>query len=160
MQEGRFREDLYYRVGVFPIRVPPLREHLDDLPLLVWHTIARRQRDLGKTIERVPDAMLRAFSSYDWPGNVRELENVIERAMIVTTGPTLAWNATFLAGLRVTRFCSGDTLAAMERAHIVAVLDECGYKIAGRGNAAERLGLKRSTLQARMKKLGVERPRR
>ena len=109
VQEGRFREDLYYRVGVFPIRVPPLREHLDDLPLLVWHTIARRQRDLGKTIERVPDAMLRAFSNYDWPGNVRELENVIERAMIVTTGPTLAWNASFLAGLRVARSCSGET---------------------------------------------------
>ncbi len=160
VQEGRFREDLYYRVGVFPIRVPPLRERLDDIPLLVWHTIARRQRDLRKSIERVPDVMMRAFSNYDWPGNVRELQNVIERAMIVTTGPTLAWNASFLAGLRVARSCSGETLAAIERAHIVAVLEECGYKIAGRGNAAERLGLKRSTLQARMKKLGVERPRR
>jgi transcriptional regulator with GAF, ATPase, and Fis domain len=103
--------------------------------------------------------MMRAFSNYDWPGNVRELQNVVERAMIVTSGATLAWNSGFLAGPRAKQASSGANLAAVERAHIVAVLEECGYKIAGRGNTAERLGLKRSTLQARMKKLGIERPR-
>jgi transcriptional regulator with GAF, ATPase, and Fis domain len=160
VQEGRFRDDLYYRLSVFPIRVPPLRERLDDIPLLVWHTIARLQGKCRKTIEEVPHAMMRAFEQYDWPGNVRELENVVERAMILTAGTTLVWNESLLAGPRAQRPCGGDTLEAVERAHIVATLEACGHRIAGRGNAAERLGLKRSTLQARMKKLGIARPPR
>jgi formate hydrogenlyase transcriptional activator len=160
VQEGRFRDDLYYRLSVFPIRVPPLRERLEDIPLLVWHTIARRQGQLRKTIEEVPQAMMRAFEQYDWPGNVRELENVVERAMILTAGTTLVWNESLLAGPRPPRPNGGDTLQAVERAHILAVLEACGHRVAGRGNAAERLGLKRSTLQARMKKLGITRPPR
>jgi transcriptional regulator with GAF, ATPase, and Fis domain len=131
--DGRFRADLYYRLSVFPIRIPPLRERPDDIPLLVWHTIARRQMHLGKSIERVPDSMLRAFANYDWPGNVRELQNVIERAMIVTTGSTLAWNNGFLAGPKAKRASAGDTLASGD------TLDRRGARPYRRGARGVRL---------------------
>ena len=89
MAEGRFREDLFYRLNVFPIRLPPLRERREDIPLLVWSIINRRQGELGRHIDEVPGRVMRALESYDWPGNVRELENVIERALILSPGPTL-----------------------------------------------------------------------
>jgi transcriptional regulator with PAS, ATPase and Fis domain len=156
VREGRFRADLFYRLNVFPVTLPPLRERPEDVPLLVWHFINAKQGALGRSIARVPDRLMRALESYAWPGNVRELENVIERALIVTTGPALAVDAGFLEEARGQAV--GTSLDDVQRAHIQEVLRQCGWKVAGKGNAAERLGLKRGTLQFRMKKLGIERP--
>jgi PAS domain S-box-containing protein len=159
---GRFRSDLFYRLSVFPIRLPPLRERREDVPLLVWHFVSRKQARLGKVIKRIPERVMRSLTSYAWPGNVRELENVIERALILSEGSTLTGDpALFGAGPGGAPEAAGSgTLEDVERAHIRAVLAECGWKIAGRGNAAERLGLNRSTLQFRIRKLGIERPDR
>jgi DNA-binding NtrC family response regulator/PAS domain-containing protein len=159
VREGRFRADLYYRLSVFPVALPPLRERREDVPLLVWHFVERRQAALGRAVKRIPDRLMRAFVAYDWPGNVRELQNVVERALIMTTGATLAADPAFLeAAPLVPPVGPKASLAEAERAHIEAVLGECGWKISGPGNAADRLGLKRSTLQFRMKKLGIVRP--
>jgi transcriptional regulator with GAF, ATPase, and Fis domain len=156
VREGRFRADLYYRLNVFPLTIPPLRERSEDVPLLVWHFINAKQGVMGRTIKRVPDRLMRGLETYSWPGNIRELENLVERALIVSSGPDLAVDAPFLA---VTGQTSSETrLDAVQRSHIEAVLRQCGWKVAGRGNAAERLGLKRGTLQFRMKKLGIRRP--
>ena len=157
VREGRFRADLFYRLNVFPVSLPPLRERPEDIPLLVWHFINAKQGALGRSIEQVPDRLMRALQAYAWPGNIRELENVIERALIVTTGPTLAVDAGFLERAPGPA-AHGTTLDDVQRAHIQEVLRQCGWKVAGKGNAAERLGLKRGTLQFRMKKLGISRP--
>jgi len=176
MREGSFRLDLYYRLSVFPIELPPLRARREDIPLLVWHFISTKQRRLGKTIDSVPREVMDRLIAYDWPGNVRELENVIERAIILSSGRTLALaeslhdasprsgpRSTSGTKLAVSRdhmpvaAAHADSLADIDRAHIVAVLDVCGWKIKGAGNAAERLGLKPSTLRFRMKKLGIQR---
>jgi transcriptional regulator with GAF, ATPase, and Fis domain len=160
VREGRFRPDLFYRLSVFPVTLPPLRERPEDIPLLVWHFVERRQAGLGRQVKRIPERLMRAFTAYPWPGNVRELENVVERALIMTTGDTLAADPAFLeAAPAVSAAGPTATLAEAERAHILAVLDDCGWKVSGRGNAAERLGLSRTTLQSRMKKLGITRPR-
>jgi transcriptional regulator with GAF, ATPase, and Fis domain len=162
MREGRFREDLYYRLSVFPIDVPPLRERREDIPLLVWHFIRLRQRALGRSITNVPAAAMDQLTAYSWPGNVRELQNVIERAMILSPGPDL--NVTEALGQvsaeREGDAPSADGLKAVERAHIVRVLTACNWKIEGPGQAAERLGLRPSTLRNRMKKLRISRPPR
>jgi transcriptional regulator with GAF, ATPase, and Fis domain len=159
VREGRFRADLFYRLSVFPVTLPPLRERAEDIPLLVWHLIERRQAGLGREVKRIPDRLMRAFTAYSWPGNVRELENVVERALIMTTGDTLATDPAFLEAAPVVSAAGPTaTLAESGRAHILAVLEECGWKVSGKGNAAERLGLSRSTLQFRMKKLGITRP--
>jgi transcriptional regulator with GAF, ATPase, and Fis domain len=161
VREGRFRADLYYRLSVFPVTLPPLRDHPEDIPLLVWHSIAVKQVKLGRSIKRIPDTVMRTLSAYSWPGNVRELENVVERALIVSEGPTLTLAGPLLGtSLADGRPADHATLEDVERAHILAVLAECGWKVAGPGNAADRLGLNRSTLQFRMKKLGIERPAR
>jgi formate hydrogenlyase transcriptional activator len=156
--EGRFRADLYYRLSVFPITLPPLRERASDIPLLVWHFITRKQLQLGKTINEVPEGVMRALCAYSWPGNVRELENVIERALIMAQGTSLTTDCLPLES-PLPMPTSASTLEEVERRHISAVLVACGWKVAGKGNAAERLGLSRSTLQFRMKKLHIERPR-
>jgi transcriptional regulator with GAF, ATPase, and Fis domain len=158
VREGRFRSDLYYRLNVFPLSLPPLRKRPEDIPVLVWHFITRKQGNLGKKVKRVPERLMSAFAAYSWPGNVRELENVVERSLIMTNGGTLATDPLFLQGAPEKPASSGTTLAEMERAHIRSVLEECGWKLSGKGNAAERLGLKRSTLQYRMSKLGIHRP--
>ena len=164
---GRFRPDLYYRLSVFPIYLPALRERVEDIPSLVWFFIQRLQRDLGRRITKVPQAVMSALQQHGWPGNVRELENVIERAMIRSTGDTLMLDETFARAKRPavdgTNTTTADTLDAIQRAHIETVLSECGWKINGRRNAAERLGLHPNTLRFRMKKLGIvcpDRPRR
>jgi len=159
VSEGRYRADLYYRLSVFPITLPPLRERPGDIPLLVWHFITRKQVQLGKLIKHVPDNFMRALEASSWPGNIRELENIIERALIMTTGTTLAADWARLSGPALTSSAS-STLEEVERRHITTVLMACGWKVAGRGNAAERLGLSRSTLQFRMTKLGIQRPGR
>jgi formate hydrogenlyase transcriptional activator len=159
VREGRFRADLFYRLSVFPITLPPLREHPDDIPLLVWHFIARKQAQFGRSVKRVPERLMRSFVAHAWPGNVRELENVVERALIMTRGATLAVDPVFLRAAPVTPTMDlTASLAEIERAQVRTVLDECGWRISGKGNAADRLGLRRSTLQYRMKKLGIVRP--
>jgi len=156
VREGRFRADLFFRLSVFPITLPPLRNRREDIPLLVWHLIARKQGRLGRHIERVPERLMRAFEAYAWPGNIRELENVVERALILTDGSTLAIDPQ-LPGVRMAAPAGNGTLQEVERRYILDVLTQCGGRVAGPGNAAERLGLNRSTLLSRMKKLGIKR---
>jgi formate hydrogenlyase transcriptional activator len=163
LRDGRFRSDLYYRIGVFPIELPPLRDRRDDIPLLVWYFIQSRQRALGRTIERVPRAAMDRMVAYDWPGNVRELQNVIDRALILSPGPVLRVEEALGSGPSTPRgpgreAATTDRLADTERAHILRVLERCTWRIEGRGQAANRLGLRPSTLRNRMKKLGIRRP--
>ncbi len=164
IREQSFRADLYYRLSVFPIHVPPLRARAGDIPLLVWHAITKHRRKHGKRIESVPDHVMRALTRYDWPGNVRELENTIERAMIVSSGSELSLDRFEVGQLRfrehraVWSEPADDTLDELQRTHILRVLAEANWKIKGEGNAAERLGISPSLLRHRMKKLGIERP--
>ncbi len=153
--EGRFRDDLYYRLSVYPIQLPSLAERPEDIPRLVWFFIHRHQRGLGRRITKVPLAVMRTLQEYSWPGNVRELENVVERAMIATDGETLQLDT--LASARRRRPVAGgsETLDDVQRTHIEAVLEKCGWRINGTRNAAERLGIHPNTLRFRMKKLGV-----
>jgi formate hydrogenlyase transcriptional activator len=161
VRDGRFRIDLYYRLGVFPIVLPPLRDRPDDIPPLVWFFVTRFQRRMGRHIERVPRPTMEALQHYDWPGNVRELQNVVERAMIRSAGEVLEIDDAFGRGLALPKVRAADrALAAAERAHIVAVLDECGWRVNGPGGAAESLALNPSTLRFRMKRLAIERPGR
>ncbi len=163
-REGRFRSDLYYRLSVFPIEVPPLRDRREDIPLLVWHFIQSRQRALNRTITKIPGTVMAALQAYEWPGNVRELQNVLERAMIVSQGSILRVEEAL--GLTAPEQGSGErrrpreSLQDVERAHIIHVLDHCHWTIEGRGQAAARLGLNPSTLRNRMRKLGITRPPR
>jgi formate hydrogenlyase transcriptional activator len=154
--EGTFREDLYYRLSVFPIRLPPLRERREDVPKLVWHIIQKHQRATHHHIRQVPDKVMEELKRRPWPGNIRELENVIEGAIIHSTDDVL----TLLdEGSEAEAPPSEDasTLSAVERTHIQEVLRACGWRINGAGNAAERLGLHPNTLRFRMKKLGIVR---
>jgi len=163
VRAGRFREDLYYRLNVFPIRLPPLRERSEDIPMLVWQFVRELGQSMGRPVERVADETMRALQAYAWPGNIRELRNVVERAMILCRdgvlrvslpdAPALAPPAPAGAGR------SEETLAAAERRNIEATLQRCGWRIRGANGAAERLGLKPTTLESRMKRLGIERPR-
>src|SRR5262245_12281810 len=157
MREGRFREDLFYRLATFPIQMPTLRDRPEDIPLLVWDFVHRRGPELGRRIERIPEAAMAALSRYPWPGNIRELGNVLERALILSRGPELRLDAAPAGAAQAERH--GLALAELEREHIVRVLERCGWKINGPGNAAETLGLHPNTLRARLHKLGVERPR-
>jgi len=157
---GGFREDLYYRLSVFPITLPPLRERSSDIPLLVWSIIHRRQGELGRRIERVPQRAMAALTGYAWPGNVRELENVIERALVLSPGSTLQVEEAFSAATPGGNAVSSADLDAVTAQHIRAVLERCGWRINGGGNAAAVLGLHPNTLRSRMKKLGIVRPPR
>jgi formate hydrogenlyase transcriptional activator len=148
--------DLYYRLNVFPITLPPLRERAGDIPLFVDHflrTFARRQ---GKSIEHVPDDVMTALIGYNWPGNIRELQNFIERAVIRTKGAELRAPIAELMkqGIPVPGV---RTLADADRAHIIATLHETSWVVGGRNGAAARLGVNRTTLIAKMRKLGVSR---
>ena len=154
--DGTFREDLFYRLNVFPIEVPPLRERAGDIPLLVWHFIDLFGTEYGKTIETVSDQTMAALQNYGWPGNVRELSNLVERAVIMAAGPDLA----IPLPVNVKRPSAGsDTLVDVEKAHIKSVLDSAGWKIRGARGAANRLGLPPTTLESRMAKLGLARPK-
>ena len=153
--EGRFREDLYYRLNVFPITAPPLRERREDLPLLVWAFVEEFSKAMGKAVEAIAKASLRALQQYDWPGNVRELRNAIERAMILANGPTLRIDPPGAAATPAARGLA--TLAEVEREHILRVLESTGGRIRGAGGAAEILGLPPTTLESRMAKLGLRR---
>jgi formate hydrogenlyase transcriptional activator len=159
--EQKFRQDLFYRLNVFPINVPPLRERREDIPTLVRHFAQQFSRRMNKTIETIPSETMAALSDYEWPGNIRELQNLIERAVILSSGPTLDIPVTALSK-RVTpavRDAEAETLEDADRRHIVAALEGTHWVIAGPNGAAARLGLKRSTLQFRMRKLGIVRPK-
>jgi PAS domain S-box-containing protein len=154
---GQFRSDLYYRLKVFPIHVPPLRERQEDIPLLTRYFVQKFSARLGKSIERVPQATIEQLKAYAWPGNVRELEHVIERAVIVSPGDTLELGEP-LTGTGVSPTDAPlPTLEELERSHILVVLKQTGWRVSGKHGAAEVLGLKPTTLEARMKKLGIER---
>jgi len=154
---GTFREDLFYRLNVFPIEIPPLRERADDIPLLTWRFVEEFSKRSGKHVEVIPSENMAALCQYGWPGNIRELRNVVERAMIVATGPRLT--ITLPAESRAARRRS-TTLADVTKNHIRGVLESVGWRIRGAGGAAERLGLKPTTLETRMARLGLSRPQR
>jgi formate hydrogenlyase transcriptional activator len=157
--QGTFRPDLYYRLSVYPIRLPSLCERRDDIPRLVWFFINRHQRELGRKITKVPQAVMEGLQRHAWPGNVRELENVVERAMIASSGDVLQLDEPLRFSGAVDAFSTPtENLDAMQRLHIENILQRCGWKINGRGNAAERLGIHPNTLRFRMKKLGVASP--
>jgi formate hydrogenlyase transcriptional activator len=154
VKQHRVRSDLYYRLNVFPITLPPLRERDGDIPLLVAHFLRMFAQRQGKVIEHVPDDVMKALEGYRWPGNIRELQHFIERSVILTTGADLRSPVAELtnqempdAGVR--------TLADADRAHIIATLRQTNWVVGGRNGAAARLGLKRSTLISRMRKLGL-----
>ncbi len=155
--EQAFREDLFYRLNVFPIRVPPLRERSEDIPLLVWRFVAEYSKLFGKSVDRIPVASMRALQQYPWPGNIRELRNAVERAIILSTGPRLTIpvpvGGPAALGQRSVK------LADVQKEHIRSVLESAGWRIRGMGGAAERLGLRPTTLETRMAKLGLIRPK-
>jgi formate hydrogenlyase transcriptional activator len=157
--EKLFRSDLYYRLNVFPIYVPPLRERPEDIPLLVQHFVQEATRRMGKTIDTIPSETMEALIRYRWPGNIRELENITERAVILSPGPVLRLSPRDLNS-RVPLGQSADryqTLEEVERNHILRTLKETRWVLSGPNGAASRLGLNRSTLYFRMKKLGIVR---
>jgi transcriptional regulator with GAF, ATPase, and Fis domain len=153
--EGKFRQDLFYRLNVFPIVLPPLRERPEDIPLLVWAFVKQHEKEMGKRIERIPRKAMETLQRYRWPGNVRELKNAIERAMIVSDDRRLELD---IVQKGSSESYPGLGLEKVERRHILSVLKKCGWRISGQGGAAELLGLKRTTLQSKMKKLGIKRP--
>jgi len=163
VQQGNFRSDLYYRLGVFPIDIPALKDRKEDIPQLVAHFVRKYAKKFRRTIDRVPDEVQRALEDYDWPGNVRELQNVIERAMILSTAGTLQIDDTLLpsrAQAPASAASAGPdrrTLDAVERAHIVSVLESTGWRIEGPKGAAVILGKHPNTVRSRMKKAGVVR---
>ena len=156
ISNGSFREDLFYRLNVFPIVVPPLRERVEDIPLLVWRFVDEFAKAFGKPIDEIPPANMLALQRYAWPGNVRELRNLVERAMIGATNGrlTIAVPATTASAAKLS-----TNLADVEREHIRTVLEICGWRIRGAGGAADRLGLRPTTLETRMAKLGLTRPK-
>ncbi len=173
--EGKFRSDLYYRLNVFPVRVPALRERPEDIPLLVRHFVQQFSRRLGKAIDAIPGETMAALARYSWPGNIRELQNVIERAVILTNGPVLSVHIDDLrapsspasplgtpnghsASTQIAAPSRQDLRSALEeseRQQIIAALEQSNWIVAGPEGAAARLGLKRSTLQSRMRKFGI-----
>ncbi len=159
--EGRYRSDLYYRLNVFPLLLPPLRERPDDIPRLVRHFTQRFARRMGRRIETIPSEVMDALVHYPWQGNIRELQNIVERAVILSPGPSLQVPLGELqpaAAQANEPTAAATTLADAEKEHILGVLRDTGWVVGGPEGAASRLGLRRSTLQWKMKKLGVLRP--
>jgi formate hydrogenlyase transcriptional activator len=152
---GSFREDLFYRLNVFPVQIPALRERAEDIPELVWHFVQECSAALGKRIETIADEKMRQLQQYGWPGNIRELRNAVERAMILATGPRLSIpvpHATVSFSTQSTR------IDDVQREHIRSVLERVHWRIRGTGGAAEQLDLRPTTLETRMSKLGLKRP--
>ncbi|MGD9730666.1 MAG: sigma-54 interaction domain-containing protein [Desulfamplus sp.] len=160
VKQGRFREDLWYRINVFPITMPPLRDRKEDIPLLVDFYIKKIARRLGRSISTITQEVMDTLQSYHWPGNIRELQNVLERGAINSPGQKLRLVDTLgILGEELTRRSSDKeikTLEAVERDYIVQILEKTDWKVSGKNSATEILGLNRSTLRARMRKLGIE----
>jgi transcriptional regulator with GAF, ATPase, and Fis domain len=157
IRAGRFREDLFYRLSVFPITIPPLRQRKEDIPLLINYFVAKYNKKIGKKIETVSKETLNVFQEYHWPGNVRELENVIERAVITSQGPALKVMDRFDTFRKPAGGQDVQALTDLERDHILQVLQKTGWRIEGEKGAAILLGLNPSTLRARMRKYGLRR---
>jgi formate hydrogenlyase transcriptional activator len=155
VRESEFRSDLYYRLNVFPIRVPPLRERRDDIHLLVKHFLQKCARRMNKSISSIPKGTMDALIGWDWPGNVRELENFIERSVILTQGSVLAAPLSELQAIAADEKIVDESLEATEREYILRALRESHGQIGGPKGAAARLGLKRTTLQSKLKHLGI-----
>lgn len=163
VEDRKFRADLYYRLNVFPISLPPLRERREDIPLLAEHFVQKFARQQGKVIRTIPAEVMTRLKEYSWPGNIRELQNVIERGVIMTTGSVLSWEtmerlrsrSNMRGPVAVTVDAEPKTLADAERAHITAVLRETNGVIGGPRGAAVQLGLPRTTLIAKMQRLGL-----
>ncbi len=158
VNDGRFRSDLLYRINVFPITVPPLRHRKEDIPLLVNWFVDKFNRKMGKRISSIPAALIKHLQNYDWPGNIRELENVIERAVITSKNSVLKLTEKLTANSSKPGFKSNQTLAEVERNHILKTLEATGWKIEGTSGSAKALGLAPSTIRSRMKKLRIKRP--
>jgi formate hydrogenlyase transcriptional activator len=162
-EEQKFRQDLFYRLNVFPITVPPLRDRREDIPMLVRHFAQQFARRMKKNIETIPSETMEALTRYEWPGNIRELQNLIERAVILSAGPTLDVPVDALDPRRSTPGAGAkgergaETLQDADRRHIIAALERTNWVLAGPNGAAAQLGVKRSTLQFRMRKLGIVR---
>jgi formate hydrogenlyase transcriptional activator len=164
VRERKFRADLYYRLNVFPMTLPPLRDRREDIPVLAAHFVEKFAEQQGKEIEIIPTEVMAALQRHDWPGNIRELQNVIERGVIITTGRILSRHTTdhlmpnrpeAILGGAAAEPVSIKTLADADRAHIIATLRETNGVIGGRNGAAAQLGLPRTTLLARMQRLGI-----
>ena len=160
VKKQRFRSDLYYRLAVFPIYVPPLRERQEDIPILAYHFLKIYSKKMGKTFSKIPDSEMEKLVQYDWPGNVRELENIIERGIILSTGSHFGIPELGIEYQGLSTNENGMTLRENERRHILWALKKTGWKVRGPGGAAEFLELPPSTLAFRMKKLGIERPKK
>ena len=161
MREHRFRSDLYYRLSVFPIESPPLRDRREDIPLLATYFLSKFQATVGKRINTIEKNSMEALVAYDWPGNIRELQNVIERSAILTSGDSLTVQdalSDFEIQNRTPTSAPTQNLKEIERASILSALEQSGWKIKGEGNAASLLGINPSTLRSRMKSLGIVRP--
>ena len=154
VSEGGFREDLYYRLNVFQIIVPPLRERREDILPLVWSFVQEFSKRMGKRIESIPQKDVEALQAYPWPGNVRELRNVTERAMIITTGPVLHLDVPKIAQSGADQ---SGTLEEVEKRHIIEALNTTGWRVSGKDGAAEILGINPKTLESRMQRLGIQR---
>jgi formate hydrogenlyase transcriptional activator len=160
VEEGRFRSDLYYRLHVFPLNVPPLRERREDIPLLTRYFVQKHAQRMGRNIETIPTSALDALTRYDWPGNIRELQNVLERSVILTNGSTLhvampEFNEAAAPGSPHSR--NSEASQASERERIIKALEEAKGQVGGPNGAAARLDLKRTTLQSRMQKYNIAR---
>jgi formate hydrogenlyase transcriptional activator len=158
VEDGRFRADLFYRLNVFPIAIPPLRERLENVPRLTRHFVMIYAAKMGKPIETISERVLSKLMAYSWPGNVRELQNVIERAVILSRTRRLEMDESLTAPVGGPQIGSTRTLEDIEREHILAVLESVGWRVSGERGAGRILGLKRTTLEARMSKLGIARP--
>jgi formate hydrogenlyase transcriptional activator len=157
MKRGEFRSDLYYRLNVFPITLPPLRARREDIPDLVQHFVEIYARRMAKQIERVPAETMSASTAYAWPGNIRELQNFIERSVILSDGTVLRPPLAELEHPAAAELPGATTLQDVERDHILKTLKQTRWVVAGPSGAAARLGIKRSTLYFRMQKLGISR---
>src|SRR5438477_520942 len=158
VEEQRFRDDLYYRLNVFPIQAPPLRERPEDIPALVSYFVQRFARPMNRRVEVIPRETLDALRRYAWPGNVRELANLIERAMIFSRGRTLEVPLDDLTRRRERPATRGTAGRPLERADILRALEQANWVLGGPRGAAARLGMKRTTLQSQMKRVGIEKP--
>lgn len=156
VREGKFREDLYYRLNVFPIEVPPLRQRREDIPMLVWAFVQEFSDKMGKKIETIPRKAMEQLQNYPWPGNVRELRNVIERAMILTKGVSLHVD---MPKSTTSLHQQNMGLEEFEKSHIIDILSMTGWRVRGKNGAAELLQIKPSTLESKMQKLGIKRPK-
>jgi formate hydrogenlyase transcriptional activator len=158
VQQGRFRDDLFYRLNVFPITIPPVRKRKEDLPLLINHFISLESKKYNRQLEQISKADMQRLMEYTWPGNVRELKNVIERSVIASEGNTLKLSWFLSEGGESENSVSESTLEQIERQHIIKIMEACHWKINGENGAAEKLDMHPNTLRSKMKKLGISRP--